>query len=315
MIQYVLFAAAAGDALQRRSEEYVTAMENMAEMITANSGHGNDFPFVVMPTFEVIGGQTREITHNDVVMWVPFVTERQREEWSNFTDTEKEWYNESVKILQTDANRRNDTYIYNAEFRSYIWEGRPNVVEAPQGNPTSILAPLWESSPPPFSISSCNYNVLEDKDIEKAVNDMFSYRDAIVGTGKVATDDLVKQFIDPEDLSKYVHTDAVSRTNIPIYENPHSTHIQPVFLHLNDKESELVGLVLSIITWDHFMMGLLHSVVTGVVAVLENTCDQSFTYELHGDLVRYYQSYLCLFCCTSTANNFTRPQIYRSLST
>ena len=274
--------------MQRRSEEYVVAMENMAEMITANSRHGNDFPFISLSSFEVLGGQTREITKNDVVMWIPFVTEVQREEWSNFTNTEKEWYNESVMILQTDVNHRNDTYIHDAEFRSFIWEEHPVVAKAPQGNPTSIFAPLWESSPPPFSISSCNYNVLENKDVNKAVIDMFNYRDVMVGTGKVSMDDLLKHFFDPDDFSKYVHTDSARTTDVPVYEHPHSTHIQPVFKLLNDRESEMVGFLLSVITWDHFMKDLLHDDVSGVMAVLENTCDQAYTYELHGNLVRNY---------------------------
>jgi hypothetical protein len=285
MMQYVLFAISAGEALQRRSEEFVITMENMAEMITANSKNGHNFPFVVMPSFEVIGGQVREISKNDVVMWVPFVTERQREEWSNFSTTEKGWYNESVAMLRTESNRLIDNSSDDAAFRSYIWEGHSDVVEAPQGNTTSIFAPLWESSPPPLSISSCNYNVLQNKAIEKSVADMLSHRDAIIGNSKVSIDDIITHFLNPDDLSKYYFTDTQNSTNIPIYEDPHSTHVQPVFLHLNDEESEIVGFILSIITWDHFMVDLLHEEISGVAVVLDNTCNQSFTYELHGGLV------------------------------
>jgi hypothetical protein len=295
--------------LQRKSEDFVIAMENMAEMITANSLHGNNFPFVAMPSFEVQGGQTRGITHNDVVMWIPFVTELQREEWSNFTNAEKDWYNESLMILQTDVSRRNDSYIHDAQFRSFIWEEHPDVVEAPQGNPTTIFAPLWESSPPPFSISSCNYNVLEDKDINKAVNDMFSHRDAMVGAGKVSMDDLLKHFFDPDDFSKYVHTDSVFTTNDLVYEHPHSTHMQPVFLHLKDRESEMVGFILSIITWDHFLEDLLHTAISGVVAVLENTCDQAFTYEMHGNSVRNNQQFF-FYTTTRNFSAHTFPRLF-----
>ncbi len=37
--------------MHRKSEEYVIAMENLAESITAVTGHGNQFPFVSMPSF------------------------------------------------------------------------------------------------------------------------------------------------------------------------------------------------------------------------------------------------------------------------
>lgn len=283
--KYLLHATAAKVALQRKTEEYVIAMENMAEIITTTSGHENDFPFIVVPSFEVIGRSTRKLTKNDVVMWIPFVKEFQRKEWSMFTDTEIGWYNESTMIIQTEDSHKNDTFSQDDEFRNYIWEEYPYVAEAPHGHQTSIFAPLWESSPPPFSISSCNYNVLEDKDTNKTVYGILQSRDVTVGKVKLSMDDILKHFFDPDDFSKVFHGDFVGSTDV-LYEHPHSNHIQPVFINLNDRESEMVGFIISVITWDHFLSDLLHQDVSGIVAVLENNCDQAYTYELHGDAVK-----------------------------
>ena len=266
-------------------------MENLAESITAVSGHGkSSFPFVSMPSFEVLGGQARELTKNDIIMWVPFVTEVQRDEWSNFSLAENQWYYESVMILQTGIDNVNDTYTHDAEFRSFIWEENPDVAEAPHGQPSDIFAPLWESSPPPFSISSCNYNVLGDVEVNETIQDLMLFRDATVGKVSLSLDSVLEHYVDPEEATKYVHDDF--STSDAIYEHPHSKHLQPVFLHLKDKESEIVGFVLSVVTWDHFMADLLHEDVSGVVAVLKNNCDQAYTYELHGDTVGFFRSHM-----------------------
>lgn len=265
------------------------ATENMAETITAASRHeNNDFPFIALSSFEVLGSQTRSLTKNDVMMWIPFVKEYQRDEWSTFTAAEIGWYNESAEIIHTDVNHMNDTFNYDDEIRTYIWEAHPIVDKAPQGYPTSILAPLWESSPPPFSITSCNYNVLEDQDLNKTVHDMVLRRDAIVGKVKLSMDDLFKHFFDPQDFSKVAHGDFHISSSDVLYNHPHSNHIQPVFAHLNDRKSDIVGIIISVITWDYFLSDLLHEDVSGVLAVLENTCDQAYTYELHGDYVRLH---------------------------
>ncbi len=189
-------------------------------------------------------------------------------------------------ILQTDTDNVNDTYTHDAEFRSYIWEKNPDVTEAPHGQPSDIFAPLWESSPPPFSISSCNFNVLDETDVNETIQDMMHFRDAIVGKVNLSLDRVLEHYVDPEDASKYVHDSFV--TIDAVYEHPHSKHAQPVFLHLKDKESEIVGFILSVVTWDHFMADLLHEDVTSVVAVLENNCNQAYTYEVHGGMVSSY---------------------------
>lgn len=67
---------------------------------------------------------------------------------------------------------------------------------------------------------------------------------------------------------------------------PHSILAQPIFNRLKDESSSVSALLLAMIPWDRYLVGLLPEHVKGIYAVLRNSCNQSHTYKLDESSVR-----------------------------
>jgi hypothetical protein len=68
-----------------------------------------------------------------------------------------------------------------------------------------------------------------------------------------------------------------------VFKHPHSLLAAPVFEEINDPEAKVVGMTLSVVTWDRYLTNLLPEGVNGLVCVLKNSCGQSYTYVLNGN--------------------------------
>ena len=61
---------------------------------------------------------------------------------------------------------------------------------------------------------------------------------------------------------------------------PHTYLYTPVHREVENSDSDIVAVLISIFAWDVAMRDLLPPNVGGIVAVLENTCNQTFTYHI-----------------------------------
>jgi hypothetical protein len=260
-------------------------MIDMAQTVTsAATITGKKFPFVRVPMFELLGSQTRSLTGAEMIVWAPLVTESERMEWSSFTTKEQSWYNESISFVTSatkdDSNQFN--YDPNVTLTDFIYTTTDTGIIA-AASPPGPFAPVWQCSPPPFSLDFINYNFLDDAYFQAMMQSLTLVHDGLISA--VPQNDigrLANIFITPEDheASHLTRVNSVYGNNT--FDHPHSSHLQPVYENLNDHDSKLVGVLLSLIAWDTFMSNLLPEGVTGIVAVLQNTCNQSFTYLLDG---------------------------------
>lgn len=63
--------------------------------------------------------------------------------------------------------------------------------------------------------------------------------------------------------------------------HPHSFLLQPVYERLSSND-ELGGVVVAVIPWDSYFLNLLPNNIVGIDVVVEDTCDQKFTYRING---------------------------------
>lgn len=56
----------------------------------------------------------------------------------------------------------------------------------------------------------------------------------------------------------------------------------PIFDSFNETTQKTVGVLHAIIKWETYFRGILPPNINGIIAVLENSCDGAFTYELNG---------------------------------
>ena len=267
------------EIFNEKTEKYLKSMTNLAETITASAiKNVQEFPFVRVPKFELLGSHLRSIVANDVTIWAPLITEQQREKWSNFSASEIGWYNESLTIVQEEENTSIDQHE-DGEFRGDIWEGSDlidtNYVAAASPGP---FAPLWQISPPALSLSSINYDLLQNDHIRDLMPALIQTNDCVMGAATTGTEGLPKSIAIFQDS---VH-DLESA-------HPRTDQLTPVFDKLGNNSS-IVGFILSTIHWDEFLAGVFTPDINGVAVVIRNNCDQSLSYEVRNGEVRYIES-------------------------
>lgn len=78
-----------------------------------------------------------------------------------------------------------------------------------------------------------------------------------------------------------------SNSDIPTTDFPHSSFFYPVHESLDD-DSPIVGLIAGGAAWDRSLVrNVLPENVLGIFAVIQNNCNQSFTYEIFGKVAYY----------------------------
>jgi hypothetical protein len=264
----------------------------MAESVTtASKITGETFPFVRVPMFEVLGSQSRSLTGSEMILWAPLVTEAQQPEWSNYSTSNQNWYNESIDFVTNvaETNGKKFTYKPDAPFLDFIWlEGNETYPSIPSP-PPGPFAPIWQCSPPPFSLTFINFDLLKESYVKSLLPSLIHLRDGLMSGILSKVVRLAGIFITAEDHEASHLQHVRDAYNGSTFLHPHCVHLQPVYEELNDHDSNVVGVLLSLVAWDTFMASLLPEGVTGIVAVLHNTCDQNHTYFLDGYKVRNKQ--------------------------
>lgn len=264
-----------------------------ASVTAAGLSSNESFPFIRIPMFELLGNHVSKLTLSEVVAWSPLVAESERDRWSDFVQSEIGWYEESKTILLLEKDYEHDdhapTYDTKATIRDYIWRGERNfgglTAESPPGQ---TFAPVWQCSPPPYSQSFLNYDILTDNfmmAMSGTINDspsgLFSATNGTFST-------LPDTFIGLDQAAHdHEHMDYSSNVEGGTADHPHSMYVHPVYETLEDPSSKLVGYLSSVVSWDRFLSHLLPDGVYGLTAVLTNTCNQSYTYVLDGHRVSY----------------------------
>jgi hypothetical protein len=265
-------------------------MSNMAESVTsAAKTTGAEFPFVRVPMFELLGSQTRLQTGSEMIAWVPFVTAAQQLEWSTFSTTNLNWYNESIDFTTTallENEGKEFVYAPNSVFLNFIWTLGNDTVPIFPRFPPGPFGPVWQITPPPNLLTFVNYDMLYGGLVEPMLPSLILLREGLMTAVMPDVKPLAILFTTEEE-HEASHLQYVKNAyNGSAFNHPHSLHVQPVYEELNDHDSNIVGLLFSLVAWDTFMSHLLPEGVTGIVAVLQNTCNEVNTYYLDGNKVR-----------------------------
>ena len=294
--QYAMMTLSSTEIINKKVDSYLTSMTNLAETITSSSSkEGQEFPFVSVPRFELLGSHIRSIVINDVSIWAPLVTEDQREQWSNFSTTAIGWYNESLSLHYDEPGALTDIYV-DDDFRDKIWEG-PDLNDTSNVAATTPgpFAPLWQISPPTLSISSVNYNLLHQKIVRDIFPALIEANDCVLGAATIDSGGL------PEAIFNSEHTlsDLTSH-------HPHTIQLTPVS-DKKDNKSSIVGFILSMIDWDDIFIGVFPIGTNGILVVIRDTCNQSITYEVNNGEVCYVK---CIRLATSRRIFFLHIHYY-----
>lgn len=213
------------------------------------------FPFVTVDLFEVVGHQARLISGVDQIIWSPIVDIEEFDEWTNYSTEQIKWYNESIALYLAENATSLTVDKYDHSDTDY------SISSPIPGMPIGAgpWKPIWQVSPPPNASYVINF-------------DMNAY-----GTKQI--DDAV------DGLRMGLMTEVLAtpgQENVP----PRGAVVEPVFGSLfHEDTAEIVGHIYSLFPWDAYLVNLLPEGVSGITAILKNSCNQSFTYTLNGTSV------------------------------
>lgn len=217
---------------------------------------GEKFPFVTVDLFEVIGRQAREMSGIFDITWCPIVESQHYEAFTNYSDANIGWYNDSIALYLEEPGHNFTIADFDLSDPDYsIVSPIPEIPTSP-----GPWGPRWQGSPP--SLTSYFINV-----------------DAYV-FGSNTSNEASEKFRIP--VMSAVLDPIAGQEDAP----PYGAVAHPVYDSLLDhKTAKIVGKVYSLFFWDANLVNLLPEGVSGIVAVLKNSCNQSFTYALEGRTV------------------------------
>ena len=141
------------DAAEFHAENLFLAMESAAKTVSgAALATKAEFPFVTVPTFEVLGQVTRAKSGVEFLLFTPIVNDTSLNEWGNYTEKNQWWVNESRSLALASGEGHWVSEDYSLK------PIKPRIFEYDLDDPTieiepttsSPYFPIWQMSPPPF---------------------------------------------------------------------------------------------------------------------------------------------------------------------
>ncbi|KAL7558743.1 hypothetical protein ACA910_010899 [Epithemia clementina (nom. ined.)] len=285
---YDLFSKSMETAIEDHANSIFLAMQSCSNIITSDAiARGAEFPFHTVENFEVIGEATRKQSGLEIFGYVPFVDATQTLAWMQYSWAHQNWVDKSRQIATAAAegNVVNKDYL-EGNISSVIYDfGGPNLTARMVPPTAEPFTPLWQISPPPFDPRTVNFNFVSYDFLNVAVNVMRQTRRGhftrILESGEIGR--LARTGVSSSDHDTY-HEQFVDwdKSKGDAFLNPHGSYVEPVFNETHNRQSEIVGYLVAFVPWDAYIANLLPDGAEGVVVVVENSCNQSITYEVRG---------------------------------
>ncbi|CAB9514331.1 Receptor-type guanylate cyclase gcy [Seminavis robusta] len=290
-------------AFRANAARRVAAVESFATSITSLAKQADmTWPNVTIQDYEARASYVLELAAVMSIIFLPVVTNETREGWEAYSKETQGWLNASLAYqeprLPADLNMTEQQLNLKAieappigivegpEIRPFIFQF--NITDGWQRDPGPgpIYVPWWQWSPVFPTRSLQNYDTLSHpfrrvhvtaalRTKEPLINRATNFGE-IEERGKMAALNLwLARRTGARDF-KY-EKGPVSDLYVPVFKDidvdPNSTK--------NDRE--VGGLLTSYVWWQIYFQDILPENAQGVMAILENTCNQTYSYLIHGE--------------------------------
>jgi hypothetical protein len=287
---YYSYANTIGDAAEVHKHNLFSTMRGCSNSISAAAIATNStFPYVTVPTFEVLAELVREQSETELLVFTPKVEVGEVPRWQEYAMANEGWYEES-KQMAVSSSKGN---LVESDFASgsplpFIYntmvDENGNPFPAPAKNPP--FYPIWQMSPPPFSPFLIKANIGGVPEFSSSLKAADDSREGVLGStffsDLYGLSGLASK---AEDHEAFHDQFLISLDTESAYDRPHAFFSQPIFREIYNDTSEVVGYINALVSWDSYFAALLPEGVKGIVCVASNTCGQSFTYYLNGNKV------------------------------
>jgi len=275
-------------------------VEDLADSITTSAlATGDTFPFVTVPYFESTAARVRLRTGIELMYFAPTVRDGEYDAWTNYSSEHIDWLAQSRDIVCEATNMTWEEYGFD-NMSSFVpfpfvfaQADNARVVEAtnlPHQSPNGPWEPLWISSPPYVGSFIVNYDIGQTTfKAEARLRDVANFFTHGVFGPVSDLSGIIVSFLGEDQHAKY-HNDLVRKadeeSNFTYSSRPHSFYAQPVYTDTNDRSPEnKAGVINNVVAWDKYFVDVLPPGAFPILAVLSNSCNQSFTYEISGEAV------------------------------
>lgn len=266
--QFAQFARTLVQSAREQQHSVRNGIVALSHAVTAASESAqSSWPAFHVPYFELYAQDMKELTKAEYVGVNNVVYPATEGEFLQYSKANyQQWIEEAHLLSYGNLDKLdNDTSVY----RDYIYKKKEGGGFEPD-IPREIYFARTTQSPPPRTFGPLtNFNIGSLGANEAIqISAMAMKNEPLVS--------VVKPFQAlPPDEHQGFHTDDAA-------DNPHSFVYYPVRKHVNDEESEVVATVNAAIAWDASMRDLLPSNVYGIICVIQNSCQQTYSYRIAG---------------------------------
>lgn len=274
-------------------------MNAWADTLALSAIESNEtWPFVTLRSFEAKARHFRKQIGAEFIGISVRVSEAKREEWLSFTNKTHGSMVREGHLIQKGTLERLDAvgykgFISKRDHQSGEW--------IPQEKSDEYF-PMWSYSPPPASFGMINVDLNSFDHFGKgnwtvdftsniSISTSTILLCIIIASALILLDMLRNQTVYPpvrpyvtvplamsQEEHDALHSDRPgSRSN-----HPHTVLLHAIPQAIDDPNSPIVGNTGAGIAWDFALRNLLPSTVRGIVVIIENSCDQLFTYNIDG---------------------------------
>ena len=300
------------DAFQANADRRLGALQGFSQQMTSHAVSANEtFPFVTLPDFERRASYTLKLADSVAMLIFPIIRGEQRADWEAYSVANQAWLTEGLAVqaeIQSDSKKiddseeiehlqdrfdaggvveegESDTLLNDMQITPVIYRLAPGTADAAPETGNGPYTPIWQLAPAAPISPLINFNTLSHP---SRVNELT----ALLVTGQILISSAAdfKDSLNPavanrkEVMNLFLHRwkdgsfeyedGPVSDVYIPIWDS-------------NGKQKTLASVLTAYVYWQSFFTNVLPDNANGIIAVLENTCKQHFTYRIDGKNADY----------------------------
>lgn len=311
------FKAAAESHATKLIENFHTALEAKLSAINTLSAAITSYsldqvqqgqlglPFVTMPNFAVLAADTRVQAQAVVIVFAPLVKQgQQRQAWEVYAKSNRQHV--TTKFFQELAQTSKEDARYNSSGLSLVDMMANFTMPTPKANeevlsdgfhprvhylngtavPYNVgdwTMPFWDVSPAVPAVDKLNYDVSSHDIGSGAIRFMHDHQAAVLD---LAIESLTNEYDSSgQSTNEYSFMLAMGQYRYQFSEytnDPLSAVVYPVFDNFDWDSRQIAGILTTNIYWKLFFENSLPENARGIMVVLENTFNQTFTYRVDG---------------------------------
>jgi hypothetical protein len=279
-----------------------SAVESLRVALTSHGSnmHNNQtWPFVTIPDWDLRGNNVRDLGGLLTIALHPMVTERNREDWENYVQDNLDWlWQAQDRFAGTEFpghNHLRGKRMLDEEFSEdelTITEHHGQMIIKDIFGPNDHSAngfaratdgpffPVWMHMPP--APEFINFNLLSCRTAGEAAAHTRATGEVTISRAKDEHEGAACRELEGyvASLIEGQHQGDESLT----YEgDPVATMSFPVFNTFDKKNHKIVGILTSLIQFRELFATVLPGQDGGIIAVLSNTCGETFSYVINGE--------------------------------